>query len=179
MGITIGIAAALSLAGGIFYNKLRVKFNGIIGVGGSYMALCGIIALCSIIGMTFFGEGISAAELVVCIIFSVIGIGYLIYAMIFNCTTVAQKVFLPLVATLISIGFCWRIVLAIIFKMPMSDGTETRARFPGMLIDDKGETWELQYDSGDNAGYRCRKTGADIVLRYTGELDLPYGWRAV
>lgn len=50
-----------------------------------------------------------------------------------------------------------------------SDNNSTKISFPASVVDDKGETWELQSDSGyskDNAEYRCRKTG-----KYT---NIPY-----
>lgn len=51
-------------------------------------------------------------------------------------------------------------------------------KFPTSLTDDQGETWMLLSDSGDHAEYKCRKTGAQTTLWYTGYLNLPSGWRA-
>ena len=181
MGILIGLAVAIMIAGGIFYNKLRVKYYGIIGVGGSYMALIGIMMLVSLIGTLFSGEGFGSAELFVGIIFMIIGVGYLVYVMIVRCNTVMQRVLLPLVAVMIAFGFCWRFVLMLIFKVPMSNGApaEAAARFPATVIDDQGETWYLMSDSGDHAEYECRKTGARNTFWVTGDyVNFPTSWRA-
>lgn len=179
MGILIGLAVVIMIAGGIFYNKLRTKYYGILGVGGSYMALIGIMMLVSLIGTLFGGGGFNSAELVVGIIFMLIGLGYLAYVMIVRCNTVMQRVFLPLVAVMIAFGFCWRFVLALIFKIPMSNGAPATPKFPATVIDDQGETWYMMSDSGDHAEYECRKTGARNTFWVTGDyVNFPTGWRA-
>ena len=180
MGILIGLAVAIMIAGGIFYNKLRVKYYGIIGVGGSYMALIGIMMLVSLIGTLFGGDGFNSAELVVGIIFMIIGLGYLVYVMIARCNTVMQRVFLPLAAAMIAFGFCGRFMLMLIFKVPMSSGaSETTAfQFPATVHDNLGETWELQHSDSEKAEYRCRKNGDRTTIWCTGGyLNIPSGWR--
>lgn len=187
MGVLIALAVVLMLGGGIFYNKLRTKFYGIIGVGGSYMATIGIMMLGALIGSIFGGGGFASAELVVGIIFMVIGIGYLVYVMIVRCSTVMQRVFLPIVAIMIAFGFCWRLLLAIFLKIPMGNGapeeqeapaTQATGRFPSAVYDDQGQTWYLLSDSGDHADYQCRNTGACYTFWYTGDyINFPAGWR--
>lgn len=185
MGILIGLAVIIMIAGGIFYNKLRVKYYGIIGVGGSYMALIGIMMLFTVIGSLFTGAGFESAELVVGIIFMIFGVGYLVYVMLLRCNTAMQRVMLPLVAVMIAFGFCWRLLFAIIFKIPMSNGAPPEAaetasgpKFPTTVIDDQGETWYLMSDSGDHAEYECRKTGARNTFWITGDyITFPTSWR--
>ena len=197
MGVLIALAVVLMLGGGIFYNKLRAKVYGIIGVGGSYMATIGIMMLCALIGSLFGGGGFNSAELVMGIIFMVIGLGYLVYVMIVRCNTVMQRVLLPVVAVMIAFGFCWRLVLAIVFKIPMGNGAPevqeaqepqgtqeapaaapATGRFPSAVYDDQGEVWYLMSDSGDHADYQCRSTGATYTLWITGDyINMPYGWR--
>lgn len=180
MEILIGIAVVVMLAGGIFYNKLRSAFYGVIGVGGSYMATIGIMFLFACIGALFGGGGFETTELVIGIIFTLIGIAYLAYVMIVRCKTVMQRVFLPLVAVMIAFGFCWRLLFAIIFKIPMGNGAPAESaapKFPAALTDDQGETWELRSDSADQAEYQCRKTGNRITIWYTDYVNLPSGWR--
>ncbi len=183
MGVLIGLAVVVMLAGGIFFNKLRARYYGIIGVGGSYMATIGVMMLVALIGSIFGGGGFETTELIVGIIFMIIGLGYLIYVMFARCSTVMERIFLPIVAVMIAFGFCWRLVFAIILRTPIgngapenSDGTAA-AKFPSGLVDDQGETWQLLSDSGDHAEYQCRKTGARTTLWYTDHLNLPYGWR--
>lgn len=177
MGILIGLAVILMLGGGIFYNKLRAKVYGVIGVGGSYMATIGIMMLVSLISMLFGGQGFDSAELFVGIIFMLIGLGYLIYVMIVRCETVMQRVLLPIIAVMIAFGFCWRFVLMLIFKIPMSNGAPVTQKFPASLLDDQGETWTLLSNSNDHAEYQCRKTGARTTIWYTDYLNIPTGWR--
>lgn len=183
MEILMGLAVIVMLAGGIFYNKLRAKYYGIIGVGGSYFAAIGVMGAFMLIGSLLAGEftvGVSPVEAIMTLIFMLAGLGYLVYVMIVRCKTVAQRVFLPLVAVMIAFGFCWRLLLSIVFKVPMSNGApESAAKFPARLTDDQGETWELQHDSGDHADYRCRKNGNTVTIWYTGDyVNLPAGWRA-
>ncbi|MBQ8892837.1 MAG: hypothetical protein IJ043_00330 [Clostridia bacterium] len=179
MPFLIGIAVVVMLAGGIFYNKLRAKVYGIIGVPGSYFATLGIMVLVMLIGSLFQGGGgASITEIVVYIIFMIAGLGYLAYVMITKCQTVMQRVLLPIIAVMIAFGFCWRLVFALIFKIPMSNGAP-QAKFPASLTDDQGETWNLQSDSNDHADYYCPKTGATTTVWYTGDyVNLPAGWRA-
>lgn len=57
--------------------------------------------------------------------------------------------------------------------------TSTDFRFPDRVVDDQGNTWELQHAEGEKAEYRSRKTGARTTIRATGGyLNLPNGWRA-
>ena len=167
------------LGGGIFYNKLRAKVYGVIGVGGSYMVTIGIMMLFALIGSLFGGGGFNSAELFVGIIFGLIGIGYLVYVMIVRCNTVMQRVLLPIVAVMIAFGFCWRLLFAIVFKIPMGNGAPAAPKFPTSVVDNQGNTWNLCHDSGDNAEYQCRKTGERQTFRITGDyINFPTGWRA-
>ena len=180
MGILITLAVCVMLAGGIFYNKLRTKFYGIIGVGGSYFSTIGIMGLFMFVGSLVGGMAGNVVEIIMTAIFVLLGLGYLVYVMIVRCQTVAQRIFLPLVAVMIAFGFCWRLLFAIIFKIPMSNGAPTAAsKFPNALTDDQGNTWRIQSDSGDHADYSCVKTGGSITLWYTGDyVNLPAGWKA-
>ena len=179
MAILIGLAVVLMLGGGIFYNKLRAKVYGVIGVGGCYMATIGIMVLFMLIASLFGGGFASAAEAVVAVVFMLFGIGYLVYVMITRCSTVTQRVLLPVVAVMIAFGFCWRFILALIFKIPMDSGAPAAPRFPASLTDDQGDVWKLVTDSNDHAEYECRKTGARTTVWYTGDyVALPAGWHA-
>lgn len=179
MAIVIGLAVVIMIAGGIFYNKLRAAYYGIIGVGGSYMALIGIMMLCILIGTIFGGAGFNAAELITGIIFMLIGLGYLVYAMISRCHTTMQRVLLPLVAVMIAFGFCWRFLLMLVIKVPMSDGSPAaKPDFPQTVTDDKGESWDLELSGDERAEYRCRKTGERQTFSVSnGQVHFPGIWR--
>lgn len=181
MAVLIGIAVVAMLGGAIFYNKLRASVYGIIGVGGSYFATIGIMVLVMLISSLFAGStGASAMETVLYIIFMLAGLGYLAYVMIVRCQTTTQRVLLPLIAVLIAFGFCWRFIMALVFKIPMGNGApaQAAAKFPASLTDNQGELWRLQSDSGDHAEYYCPKTGGTTTIWYTGDYAaIPNGWR--
>lgn len=180
MAILIGLAVVLMLGSAIFYNKLRAKVYGVIGVGGSYMALIGMAMLCALIVSLFGGKTFSSTmEVIIGIIFMVIGVGYLVYVMIVRCNTVMERVLLPIIAVMIAMGFCWRLLFSLLLHVPMSSGAPEKATFPASLTDDQGENWYLLSDSGDHADYQCRKTGERRTFWYTGDyVKLPHGWRA-
>ena len=178
MAILIGLAVVLMLGGALFYNKLRAKVYGVIGVGGSYLALIGIAMLCALIATPFGGKTFgSTMEVIIGIIFMVIGVGYLVYVMIVRCNTAMERVLLPIIAAMIAFGFCWRLLFALLLHIPMSNGAPEVKRFPATLIDDQGETWAWQSGETDHAEYQCRKTGARVSISYTDHLILPHGWR--
>lgn len=178
MAILTGLAIVLMLGGAIFYNKLRAKVYGVIGVGGSYMALIGMAMLCALIASLFGGKTFgSTMEVIIGIIFMLIGVGYLVYVMIVRCNTVAERVLLPIIAVMIAMGFCWRLLFSLLLHVPMSSGAPETAKFPAQVEDDKGEAWYLLHDSGDHAEYRCGKTGARTTIWYTDHVNLPSGWK--
>lgn len=41
-------------------------------------------------------------------------------------------------------------------------------KFPATLVDNSGDTWELQYSDNEKAEYQCRKTGARTTIWRTG-----------
>lgn len=178
------LAVILMIGGGIFLNKLRVQYYGIIGVGGSYLGLLGIAMLVELIAVLFGQSEATATNIIVGIIFMLVGIGYLVFVMLTRCETVMQRVFLPIVAVMIAFGFCWRFILSLIFRIPVGSGepenTETQSSgysFPYTVYDEKGEAWERSYSSGDRAEYRCRKTGESRSFWYDGEFSpFPNDW---
>ncbi|MBQ8837299.1 MAG: hypothetical protein IJ002_07325 [Clostridia bacterium] len=181
-GILMAIAVIAMLVGTAFYNPLRRKVAGVVGVGGSYMILAGVMLFVMLIGQLFNHEEVSVSimEIVMVIIFMLLCLGYMVYVMLVRCETVAQRVMLPIIACLIGLGFCMRFILMLACHIPMESGKETASvHFPKRVIDDQGETWQRQGDgTGDLEEYYCGKTGARINLRYTGDyVNYPAGWR--
>lgn len=180
------LAVILMIGGGIFLNKLRVQYYGIIGVGGSYLGLLGIAMLAELIAVLFGQSEATATNIIVGIIFMLVGIGYLVFVMLTRCETVMQRVFLPIVAVMIAFGFCWRFLLSLIFRIPVGSGEPENIEsessgysFPYTVYDEKGETWERTYSDGEKAEYRCAKTGECRSFRYDGEFSpFPNDWRA-
>ena len=124
MILLIIAAIALMLAGFLAYNPLRRKYAGIIGVGGSYIVLLGVMLLISSIGQiigAITGESrASALEIILGLIVMLLSLGYMVYVMLTRCRTVAQRILLPFVACLIGFGFCWRAGRAEISFLPSS-----------------------------------------------------------
>lgn len=182
MGVLIALSSILVFGGGIFYNKLRTKYYGIVGVGGSYFITIGLMVLGMLIGQLIqgFGDvGASAMEIIILIVVMLAAMAYMVFIMLTRCTTVMQRVFLPFACLMIAFGFCLRLLLAIVFRIPMSNGAPAAAKFPASLTDDQGDTWNLQSDSGDHADYYCPKNGNTVTVWYTGDyVNLPAGWRA-
>lgn len=178
--ILIGTAIVLMLMGSIFYKQLCAKYKGVIGVGGAYVVLIGIMTLCTLIGNIFTRESFKLIELVISIIFAMIGLGYLVYVMIACCDTAMQRIMLPIATIMIALGFCLRFILSLVFKFPVNDnvGKPESPNFPESIIDNQGDTWNLCWSDNEKAEYQCRKTGDRTVIWYTGEINYPNGWRA-
>ena len=104
MIILIGAAIAFMLIGFFGYNPLRKKFAGVIGVGGSYIILLGIMLLCAAIGQIIRTAGgdhsVSTLEIVGTGVIALLCLGYMVFVMIGRCETTAQRVALPFVACL-------------------------------------------------------------------------------
>lgn len=172
------LAGIVMLAGAIFYNPVRKKMAGIIGVGGSYFVLLGVLLIIN------FKEVIGEAKdnkvvIIVPIVFILIAIAYLVFAML-RCETVGQRIFLPFAACLIGFGFAWRLLGAIVFHIPMESGkVEKASAFPYSIESPEGENFTLEDDSGDNAAYYCSRTGQRAQFRDVDFEDggCPTGWR--
>ncbi|MBQ8813801.1 MAG: hypothetical protein IJZ85_04835 [Lachnospiraceae bacterium] len=181
-GILYGVAVVAMLIGAFGYNSLRRKWAGIIGVGGSYLILIGVMLLVAAIGtlIRVIGGGSAGAngvEIVTSIIFLLICLAYTVYVMITRCTTVMQRIMLPIVAVLIGFGFCWRFLAALIFHIPMESG-KVEVKFPAVIYDPNGDEYRMQSESGDHADYYCQKTGQSVQLWESDIEDgLPNGWR--
>lgn len=183
-GFLVVIAIIAMLAGAIFYNPLRRKVDGIIGVGGAYIILIGVLLLVMTIGNLF---GLSSGEtqvsdLIVAIVFLLLSIAYTVYVMICKCETVIQRVTLPFVATLIGMGFCWRLLLKLFLHVPMAGGGSSGgsgSAIPQYIYSPQGDTYRLTSSDSIHANYECSKTGNKVqfTLNASDKLALPAGWR--
>ncbi len=178
-GVLIGLAVVAMLAGAIFFNKLRRKMAGVIGIGGSYFILLGIMCAVMLIGQAFSGfSGINGVEIVMTLIFGIVGIGYMVFVMLTRCDSIASRIFLPFAAVLIGLGFCWRLLAAIFLKIPMDSGKTEIAKLPTEIYDTNGDSW--YWRSGENGGYatyQSRKTGETVGFHTSTDGWLPHGWR--
>lgn len=166
VGILGVIMLILCLVGTIGYNGLRRKWAGIIGVGGSYVILLGIMLLVAVIGtlikaITGQELGSGAGEIVGTVLIMLVCLGYMVLVIVGRCETTAQKVMLPLVACLIGAGFIWRLLLAIVAHVPMDSGeSDTSASALDSMPD-------VIYDTNNGrAVYRKQGTYGDHVDYY-------------
>lgn len=165
VGILGVIMLILCLVGTIGYNSLRRKWAGIIGVGGSYVILLGVMLFFATIATVFkmiTGQETSGAgELIGTVLVMVICLGYMVLVIVGRCETTAQKVLLPLVACLIGAGFIWRLLLAIVAHVPMDDG---KSGASGSVLESMPD---IIYDTNDNrAVYRKQGNYGDHVTYY-------------
>lgn len=165
MEILIIFAVILVIVGFARYNALRKKWAGIIGVGGSYLILIGVMCLVMLIGevvnrvrgSAYVAD--STGEVVMTIVVVVLCALYTAYVMIARCKTVGQRIMLPIVACLIGGGFCFRALASLVFHIPMESGEQETPDFPQYLYDSDENPWELMNSGSDNANYYCQKTG--------------------
>lgn len=181
--ISSPIIMVLIIVGTVRYNKLRRNWYGIIGVGGSYFSLIGLIVLFELIGtiaQMIAGTAemeMSIFEGILTIAVMLAALAYLGFVMLTRCKTVKQRIMLPFVACMIAFGFCIRFLMKLFLHMPMEDGKPT-ASFPTVLYDDQENEYRLQSDSGDHADYYCSATGRTVQFWESDMADgLPSGWR--
>lgn len=183
MEVMIGLAVVLMVGGFIAYNPLREKWADVIGVGGSYVILLGVMLLLMTIGslVSLITGGTMEAnpvEIVVSVIAMILCLAYTVHVMLTRCTTASQRILLPFVGCLIGFGFCWRLVASIVFHAPMATGggadgkTEHElahdiSRLPGTIYNDEGR-WSL-VSSGSPMKYRSEK-GREINI-YNAEIS--------
>lgn len=178
--VLIGLAAVAMLGGTFCYNPIRRKMAGIIGVGGAYVIVLGIMLLAGSIGTLINGNsaGTSTGEMVMMIVVMVVCLGYMVLVMITRCHTVSQRIWLPIAACLIGFGFCWRLLAAVVLHIPMESGKKEETKFPKILYDNNENIYQLLNDSGDHADYYCQKTGETKQFWESDLADgLPFGWR--
>ena len=163
VGVLGVIMLVLCLVGTIGYNGLRRKWAGIIGVGGSYVILLGVMLLFGTIGtvvkaVTGQELGSGAGEIVGTVIVMLLCLGYMVVVIVGRCQTTAQRVMLPLVACLIGAGFIWRFLLAIVAHVPMESGGSKASgveAMPDVIYDTNNAraVWHKQGVYGDHVVY--------------------------
>ena len=179
VGVLGVIMLGLCVAGTIGYNGLREKWAGIIGVGGSYVILLGVMLLIGTIGtlikaITGQELGSGAGEIVGTVIIMLLCLGYMAVVIVGRCETTAQKVMLPLVACLIGAGFVWRLLLAIVAHVPMAGGGDKAAgleAMPDVIYDPNNyrAAWYKQGTYGDHVVYRGPK--GESVTFYKSDIE--------
>lgn len=123
----IGAIAAVCLVAFMFYGiinfrKIRAKWDGIIGVGGAFLSMSGIIGAIMIVAhlvSVLIGKAeLNAGGLIGPVIIVVLCAIPLVKAMM-RCVTVKQRVMLPFVCFHLTYGFLVRFLLHIFAHVPM------------------------------------------------------------
>ena len=85
MVILVVLACLAMLGGAIFYNPLRRRMAGIIGVGGAYIVLIGVMLVIMCIGQLFGAAGAAAngTEIVMSVVFMVLALGYMVFILLY------------------------------------------------------------------------------------------------
>lgn len=186
-----GLLVLISIIGASRYNKLRRNWYGIVGVGGSYFILLGIMLLVALISELVNAIAGHPSEMeagigqvIFMIVVMLAALAYLVFIMLTRCSTVKQRILLPIVAVMIGMGFCWRLLLSIFAHIPMSNGAPeggtAGSPFPSAVEDDHGEIWHKTHEDNEKAEYLCDKTGARQTFWITGNyVAFPNGWREV
>lgn len=185
IGVLLVLCIVLMFGGFFGYNSLREKWAGVVGVGGCYIILLGIMLLISLIGSLISlitGKGStgasSAVEVILVIVAMLACVGYMVHVMLTRCTTVAQRVMLPFVACLIGFGFCWRLLASIVLHMPMESGKQETPKYAKNIMDRDNNMYYLIQEGADQATWYCQKTGQQVTF-YDSDLSetgAPYGW---
>lgn len=165
--------------GAISFNHLRRNWYGVLGVGGAYVIVIGIMLLVALLASLFGGgeSGMPMVEMITMIVIMVAALAYMVFVMLVRCKSVKQKIFLPFVALLLGFGFAIRLVMAIVLRVPMESGKPAEAAFPDVIYDPQGEQYRLQNAGGENATYYCSRTGQSVTFRDTDFSDgFPTGW---
>lgn len=174
------LCAVFMVGGFVAYNPLRRKMDGIIGVGGAYLILLGILMLFASIGQiagTISGaSNVSALEIILGIAVAVSGLGYMVIVMLSRCQTAGQRILLPFAAMFIGFGFCWRLLAAIFLHMPMESGKKSAmdeieeahdvSKMPSIIYDDGNNRWQRVTLNKDNATYR-NDNGQEVFINST------------
>lgn len=177
VGMALMVFTAIST---IRYNKLRCRWYGIIGVGGSFLVMFGVMVLFMLVGgLIQDPSSVTFGNTFLYWIILAAAIFYVVKLMLTRCYTVKERVMLPLAAVMICFGFIVRLVLGVLTHAPISDGSTSKHGFPSVLYDDQENEYRLQSDSGDHADYYCSKTGATVQFWEADFRDagLPAGWR--
>ncbi len=163
VGIVSPFILVLCLAGTIGYKNLRRKWAGIIGVGGSYIVLIGVVQLIVLVAGLIMGlagnnAAFSFGDIAGSVFLTVVCLLYTALIIFSRCETTAQRLTLPFAACMIACGFAWRLVFSIITHAPMDSGETASSpldSMPDTIYDTNNgrATWRKQGVYGDHVDY--------------------------
>lgn len=175
--VILGLAAPfillLCFIGTVGYNKIMIKYRGIIGgVGTAWLVTMGIVlSIATVIGIIRAIAGAGSLNITSMILYIAIGaLG--IYSLVKaekRCQTTGQKIILPFVCFALAMGFGWRILLKIFMSLPMESGSS--GGFP-KHFHQNGKFYSLVNDYGTSALYRS-EDGSEITLNRSQADSIP------
>lgn len=180
--VLIGIAVLAALASLFAYNPMRRKMAGIVGVGGAYVILVGLMTLVMVVGQVVTGNAgtnVPIGEVITEAVVALVCVGYMVYVMLTRCHTTGQKVLLPVASVLIGFGFCYRLVWALITHAPVGgEQASPEDVFPETITSPEGESFRREWAAGEHAGYWCARTGQKVQFWTYDFKDggCPSGW---
>ena len=163
------------LAYGVFgYKSLRLKWNGILGVGSSYFILLGLMAACSVVGglIGMIGKNGSApkfVELIVLLIFAVIG-ALLYLGAAASCATTGQKIGVLFAAIFIAYGWTLRFIWALITRSSMYDPAADIAKQEEAQRAEQEELERRREAVKMEAMKQFDVQGSDVTVNSTGDM---------
>lgn len=173
--VIVFIVSVCMIGGTIGFNPIRRKLNGIIGIGGCFICMTGIVMYISLVGglvsALLSGEKITSNLIEVVILLAITAgcMGYMIHIMMTKCTTTFEILTLPLFALFVALGFGWRVMLQYFLHLEMEGGTASSRGFPKTIHDSWGVEWRLTSDMG-YAGEYVNDAGTHITVN-EGQLD--------
>ncbi|MCD7752068.1 MAG: hypothetical protein LUI10_10080 [Lachnospiraceae bacterium] len=115
MTVGIVLAVVLWVAGAITFNSLRRGWYGIIGLPSAYVFTCFALAV-----ILCISQGPKGKEWLSVLLYLVVAVAVLVWIEI-KCTTTAQHILAPIVAIMLAMGFCVRIVLAVLLHVEIAN----------------------------------------------------------
>ena len=161
------VIVVICILGFIFFNNLRSSWANIIGIGGSFVILIGLVSAVACVlllvtgvkeGTLFSLEGAGAA--LVAALLAAVCIFYMLHVMLNRCSTMAQRIMLPFVAYLLAAAFVWRLAAAVLLHLPMSSGEVSGSggsgvnALPDTIYDERNNAWESLGVFGVHAEYQ-------------------------
>ena len=169
--MTVGIVLAVILwvSGAITFNSLRRGWYGIIGLPSAYVFTCFALAV-----ILCISQGPQGKEWLSVLLYLVVAVAVLVWIEI-KCTTTAQHILAPIVAIMLAMGFCVRVVLAVLLHVEIADpGKENVDKAKDKIFrtsfTTREGTYTLQSVTGETAWY-TDPDGRTVEFRKS---DLPY-----
>ena len=161
--IILGVLVGLCILYGLLtWKKLRARWSNVIGVGGAYIILLGLMLLFVGIGSLIGGAGFSG-QTVVILVLGMLALVYCVLKML-RLPTIRQKILFPFAAVSIAGAFSWKLIFGIVFHTGLSGTPE--GELPTIIYDQENNPWTCLNREGEEAEYQS-KDGRTVRIRHT------------